>query len=857
MGVFWDVLGRDLGRQGKKYRNHQPRNIRGNDVFSPLTFSDSDRQLETSKPHTLVENFEELDYSMILSMHRFVGFSKVEHAPFQEFPPLNRSNLGSTQQSIEKKIIEHPHSCYVIGRSGTGKTLTMMYKIVSIERGWTASAWGLMKPRQLFVTRSRMLVGEVQRTTDQLIESFRLAELSHEELKDIRNRQGELEQHRQALPKQWSKLEDYHFPLFIAFDKLLDLLEADFADEIRLSFALARHDNEEASVEPEDRETGLVSGRRFVKAYWDHLPKNLTKGLDPASVFAEIMGVIQGSEETIDMPRGYLTRERYLGLSSRTQPTFASTRGQIYDIFEKYLLLKRRRREHDNAERYTDEAQDNLIIDLLLLRSLCNNPNGLFWAGDTAQTITLGSSFKFSELTSMMHRIETRGPQYTRIPPRTFQLAVNYRSHSGITDCAHTIVELISSLWPESIDEISGDRGWREGPIPEFIKGSTDLSRLFGQKDSAGGPLELGAEQCIIVHDEASREALFDRGVLGGLILTVFQSKGLEFNDVFLWNFFANSEAGGREWHTVYSVDKYRNLKLLYVAMTRARNNLFIIEESSHCNPVLDLWKSRGQIEVQDGATYSFKLSNVDSLPEDWARRGRALMDKQQYEQAKYCFDKAGLALESHISQAYIQQEAAVTAEDFARAGERFESCAESSLAWTTSKDLFLASAVCYSSAGNYRQSARLYHDAAEYTKSVIQYCKASMMQRALDVTRGHREEIDDVVTKKVCVHFLDLGQHERIADLFPDPDECIRFMKTHHLNTHLATYLESLGRYGEAAEVYLSLKDIIKAIQLFFEDYDPIFIALGTTTLLDELWRRRTLGQPDNKSSKLSEQLV
>ena len=52
------------------------------------------------------------------------------------------------------------------------------------------------------------------------------------------------------------------------------------------------------------------------------------------------------------MPGGYLTRERYLGLSSRAQPTFASIRGRIYDIFEKYILLKRRRREHDSAERY-------------------------------------------------------------------------------------------------------------------------------------------------------------------------------------------------------------------------------------------------------------------------------------------------------------------------------------------------------------------------------------------------------------------------------------------------------------------------------------------------------------------------
>jgi hypothetical protein len=51
--------------------------------------------------------------------------------------------------------------------------------------------------------------------------------------------------------------------------------------------------------------------------------------------------------------------------------------------------------------RYIDEAQDNLLIDalgkplnfiqeltslsLVVLRRLCDNPDGLFWAGDTAQ----------------------------------------------------------------------------------------------------------------------------------------------------------------------------------------------------------------------------------------------------------------------------------------------------------------------------------------------------------------------------------------------------------------------------------------------------------------------------------------
>ena len=70
-----------------------------------------------------------------------------------------------------------------------------------------------------------------------------------------------------------------------------------------------------------------------------------------------------------------------------------------------------------------DEAQDNLLTDALsmsifgvqvrtrsslvpVLRSLCHNPDGLFWAGDTAQTISVGSAFRFNDLKSFLYRIE-------------------------------------------------------------------------------------------------------------------------------------------------------------------------------------------------------------------------------------------------------------------------------------------------------------------------------------------------------------------------------------------------------------------------------------------------------------------
>ena len=41
-----------------------------------------------------------------------------------------------------------------------------------------------------------------------------------------------------------------------------------------------------------------------------------------------------------------------------------------------------------------------------VLRSLVKNPDGLFWAGDTAQTISVGSSFRFNDLKAFLFRLE-------------------------------------------------------------------------------------------------------------------------------------------------------------------------------------------------------------------------------------------------------------------------------------------------------------------------------------------------------------------------------------------------------------------------------------------------------------------
>jgi hypothetical protein len=73
--------------------------------------------------------------------------------------------------------------------------------------------------------------------------------------------------------------------------------------------------------------------------------------LDPALVFGELMGVIQGSEDTVGMKDRCLDRESYKLLSPRSQATFFNKRDDIYDLFIAYRKLKRNRGDIDAADR--------------------------------------------------------------------------------------------------------------------------------------------------------------------------------------------------------------------------------------------------------------------------------------------------------------------------------------------------------------------------------------------------------------------------------------------------------------------------------------------------------------------------
>lgn len=65
---------------------------------------------------------------------------------------------------------------------------------------------------------------------------------------------------------------------------------------------------------------------------------------------------------------------------------------------------------------------------------------------------------------------------------------------------------------------------------------------MFGATNLDTNPAQLGAEQVIIVRDADQKRELHQTLGDFALILTILESKGMEFEDVLVYDFFTTSE---------------------------------------------------------------------------------------------------------------------------------------------------------------------------------------------------------------------------------------------------------------------------------------------------------------------------
>ncbi|KAK0444957.1 uncharacterized protein EV420DRAFT_1721599 [Desarmillaria tabescens] len=910
---LWSSISSQLRKKGREYRKRCAVRKRADqaskDTFIPAFFPPLPEVLPVE-----IEDIPDLRPDETAQVHsrlvveKYVTFSQPFLNTILADVDATFPHMVSTQ---EKRIIEHPNSCYVIGRSGTGKTTTMLFKMLLIERTFQLMESDLPRPRQVFVTKSRMLAKKVQEYFSKLAGSLAMASRTFAELMRLPKAAQDQEDlglvdvddivdWRSDLPAKFSELEEKHFPLFITFDGLCDMLEADMSTKML------------APTSPTDRKRakthrGVITFESFFEFYWSHFPEHLVKGLDPALVFSEIIGVIKGSEETLSEGKRYLSRTTYLDLSKRQQSTFADRRDEVYEIFESYMHKKKLRGEYDTGDRthnilkyfaekgipgqgidhlYVDEVQDNMLIDTMVLRALCSNADGLFWAGDTAQTISVGSSFRFNGLKAFQWNIEDqyrkkRGPAAAcKQPPEMFQLAVNYRSHAGIVDCAHSVIDLITTFWEDSIDRLSPEMGIVDGFKPVFFdtEDRTQLEQfIFG---NVGDHIEFGAQQCIIVRNEAARERLQQQVGEVGLVLTIYESKGLEFNDVLLYDFFADSIAGPSSWRVVLNaIDESKQdprnppprfdgvrhasicneLKSLYVAITRARENIWIADGSETGEPMRIFWTSKDLIHNYTPGSDAPRLAS-SSTPEEWAAKGRELFYRKQFSHAKHCYIRANLPVLASIAGAYDLRAKARKISGtsrskvleryacFAEAAVSFSECAKVTSSSKDSLTYFRISGECFEQADQKYRAAQMFFQAQEYTHAAELYRDLGKFDEAVAIVKAHEGEMSSKVVENVIklarLTYFSNRQMKKAHQLFDSLEEELEYLEERDLDIALAELLESMGRLSEAAELHYSEGRREEAIELFLREAEnESALRRAQECILEELWHRVSFG--------------
>ncbi len=96
-----------------------------------------------------------------------------------------------------------------------------------------------------------------------------------------------------------------------------------------------------------------------------------------------------------------------------------------------------------------DEVQDLPHAILYLLSKTATY--GVFYSGDTAQTIAKGVGFRFCDLRSLFNP-QVFNNSLALKPPIMKHLTVNFRSHNNILQLANSIVSCIEILFPKTID---------------------------------------------------------------------------------------------------------------------------------------------------------------------------------------------------------------------------------------------------------------------------------------------------------------------------------------------------------------------------------------------------------------------
>ncbi|KAK2980146.1 hypothetical protein RJ640_021766, partial [Escallonia rubra] len=229
---------------------------------------------------------------------------------------------------------------------------------------------------------------------------------------------------------------------------------------------------------------------------------------------------------------------------------------------------------------------------------------------------------------------------------KILHLSRNFRTHAGVLKLGQSVLNLIYHFFPSSVDVLSPESSllFGEAPILLDIGNNINLMTILESSGKAGDFVGFGAEQVILVRDECQKKEICEYVGKRALVLTIMECKGLEFQDVLLYNFFSSSPFQD-EWRVVYEYMEEKDMlkpspkhftsfswekhyvlcsemKNLYVAITRTKQRLWIWENAGFSQPIFDYWKNSYLVEERQVDDAFIEEMQVASSQEEWKSRG-------------------------------------------------------------------------------------------------------------------------------------------------------------------------------------------------------------------------------------------
>ncbi|MTI12170.1 UvrD-helicase domain-containing protein [Sansalvadorimonas verongulae] len=387
---------------------------------------------------------------------------------------------------------------------------------------------------------------------------------------------------------------------------------------------------------------------------WFHRHKSKLR--DPHKVFEEFRGVLTSSPSPTTK-EGWLTREDYLQLGVKQSIFNDEERHAVYDLFERYLNWMSDEGLYDSnivsyqyqalvSPKYdfivVDEVQDITNVQLYLILKTLHKESaktGQFLLCGDSNQIVHPNFFSWSKVKSLFFSEQelSGSGEIIRV------LQTNYRNSPVITAIANRILKLKQTRFG-SIDKESNY-------LVQSIGGQSGQLQVLNDSDKIKKDLDSKTARStrfavLVMHPD--QKALASRWFKTPLVFSIQEAKGLEYDNIILFNFISDEEKAFREIATGVdpallegdtlnyarskdkrdkSLEVYKfYINALYVAITRAVSNLYIIE-SNLKHPLfrlLDLERFTGDLS----------LDQQDSSLKEWQKEAHKLELQGKQDQA-------------------------------------------------------------------------------------------------------------------------------------------------------------------------------------------------------------------------------